>query len=77
MVNSRTLIIENIYILNNISYFPGYVAAMLDSGGLIAKLTPEMDSPPSTAHGKWYYTTVANMYQKLNIDRNQAGWRPF
>ena len=48
-------------------------AAMLDSGDLIAKLTSEMDSPPSTTHRKWYYTTLD---QELNIDRNHAGWRP-
>ena len=53
------------------------LAAMLDYGYLTAKLTSEMDSPPSTTHTKWYYTTLTSLDQKLNIDRNHAGWRPY
>ena len=52
------------------------LAAKFDSSDLIAKLKSEMDSPPSTSHIKWYYTTLASLDEKLNIDRNHAGWRP-
>ena len=48
----------------------------MNYGDLIAKLTSEMDLPPTTTHRKWYYTNLANLEQKLNIDRNRAGWRP-
>ena len=41
----------------------------MDYGDLIAKLTSEMDSPSSTTHRKWYYTILANLEQKLNIDK--------
>ena len=37
------------------------LAAMLDYGELIAKLTSEMDSPPSTTDIKWYYTTLTSV----------------
>ena len=46
-------------------------AVMLDYVDLIAKLTSEMISPPSTTHGQWYHMNIW-----LNIDQNHTGWRP-
>ena len=46
------------------------LAAMLDYGDLI-KLTSEMDSLSSTTHRKRYYTILANLEQKLNIDKSR------
>ena len=73
---SRTIIIEKIYnYILNINLLD-MLAAMLDSGDLIAKLTSEMDSPPSTTNRKSYYTTLVSLDQKLNIHQNHNRWRP-
>ena len=43
----------------------------MDYGDIIAKLTSEMDSLPSTTHLKWCYTTlaIASLDHKLHIDQ--------